>query len=219
MKRSGSYALSGLVGVAPWTSPRAGRPVVSCQARWRLFALLLAVACVVGVVVSHMHKSDRKAVRRRQKVLGRAEALRHAPHYGAFKRADNTNTNNASTVQSYRIALVSDLDKVSKISVGKEKAWMSILKTGVLERGGPRAALVRWESEVPLVSRLSEGGRGMELSELLYFQGMLLACSDRTGVVYQVHLQVRRASEMKIVRFLTFPPFLFRTGSLFLYGF
>jgi soluble calcium-activated nucleotidase 1 len=40
--------------------------------------------------------------------------------------------------------------------------------------------------EVPLVSRLSEADRGMELSELVYFHDKLLTFSDRTGVIYEV---------------------------------
>ena len=36
------------------------------------------------------------------------------------------------------------------------------------------------------MSRLSEGDRGMELRELVYFHDKLLRFSDRTGVVYEV---------------------------------
>lgn len=33
---------------------------------------------------------------------------------------------------------------------------------------------------------LSQGGRGMELSELVVFDGKLLSFDDRTGVIYQI---------------------------------
>lgn len=35
-------------------------------------------------------------------------------------------------------------------------------------------------------SSLSNGGRGMELSELVVFNGKLYSVDDRTGVVYQI---------------------------------
>ena len=37
-----------------------------------------------------------------------------------------------------------------------------------------------------LKSSLSNGGRGMELSELVVFNGKLYSVDDRTGVVYQI---------------------------------
>lgn len=46
---------------------------------------------------------------------------------------------------------------------------------------------VVWDSSVDaLYSRLSYGGRGLELSELVVYDGRLLAVDDRTGVVYSV---------------------------------
>ena len=35
-------------------------------------------------------------------------------------------------------------------------------------------------------STLSQGGRGMELSELVVFNGHLLTVDDRTGVIYRI---------------------------------
>lgn len=64
---------------------------------------------------------------------------------------------------------------------------MSIFKTLLLvrdESSGEYSAT--FLDEIPLVSRLSEADRGMELSELVYFHDKLLSFSDRTGVVYEV---------------------------------
>ncbi len=64
---------------------------------------------------------------------------------------------------------------------------MSIFKTLLLMRDpADDSYSVRWLDEVPLVSRLSEADRGMELSELMYFHDKLLSFSDRTGVIYQI---------------------------------
>jgi soluble calcium-activated nucleotidase 1 len=79
------------------------------------------------------------------------------------------------------------MDTTAKISLKKKAAWMSIYKTLLISRRDDgKYELERLLEEVPIVSRLSEGDRGMELSELLYFHGKLLALSDRTGVIYEV---------------------------------
>lgn len=97
----------------------------------------------------------------------------HAPHHESM--FNHT---------SYRVGLVADMDKVSKIDHG---AWMSVYKTLVIERTlDGKYRLQRMLEETPLVSRLGEGDRGMELSELLYFHGKLIALSDRTGVIYEI---------------------------------
>jgi soluble calcium-activated nucleotidase 1 len=47
---------------------------------------------------------------------------------------------------------------------------------------------VEWESKDPHVikSGLSLDDRGMELSELIVFNGKLYTCDDRTGVIYEL---------------------------------
>lgn len=52
---------------------------------------------------------------------------------------------------------------------------------------------VEWdEGLVTLSSNMAYGGRGMELSELVVFNGRLYAVDDRTGVIYEVDLQGER---------------------------
>lgn len=90
---------------------------------------------------------------------------------------------NVST--TYQIAVVADRDKASKKD-GKV-AWESSLILGTLTRDPATGKYsVKFGSTIPLKSTLSEAGRGMELSELVYFNGMLLAFDDRTGVVFEV---------------------------------
>ncbi len=112
---------------------------------------------------------------------GRSAMLRHASHFADFAP---DSTKNATV---YKVGIVADMDRVSKIKVAKNSAWMSIFKTLSLVRdhntGEYSASFL---DEIPLVSRLSEADRGMELSELVYFHDKLLSFSDRTGVVYEV---------------------------------
>ncbi|XP_062311915.1 soluble calcium-activated nucleotidase 1b isoform X1 [Osmerus eperlanus] len=86
----------------------------------------------------------------------------------------------------YRIAVIADLDTESRSD--KEHTWFSYLKRGhvtVAEEGDWLE--VEWDADtVTLESHLAEKGRGMELSELVVFNGHLYSVDDRTGVVYRI---------------------------------
>ncbi|ELK12297.1 soluble calcium-activated nucleotidase 1 [Pteropus alecto] len=86
----------------------------------------------------------------------------------------------------YRIAVIADLDTASKAQA--ENTWFSYLKKGylTLSDSGYKVT-VEWDKghEV-LESHLAEKGRGMELSDLVVFNGRLYSVDDRTGVVYQI---------------------------------
>lgn len=86
---------------------------------------------------------------------------------------------------SYRIAIVSDLDTDSR-SPDKKNTWHSIMKTGSLFWNPNTNFLsVVWDDRsLTLYSSLAMKGRGMELSELVTFDGRLLSFDDRTGMVY-----------------------------------
>ncbi|KAL8163413.1 UNVERIFIED_CONTAM: Soluble calcium-activated nucleotidase 1 [Gekko kuhli] len=86
----------------------------------------------------------------------------------------------------YRIGLIADLDTNSKGP--SEHTWISYLKKGylTLSASGDHVS-VEWDTkDHVLESHLAEKGRGMELSELVVFNGKLYAVDDRTGVVYQI---------------------------------
>lgn len=86
----------------------------------------------------------------------------------------------------YRIAVIADLDTSS--SSDKKMTWFSYMHRGYLSvsESGDKVA-VEWDADrVVLESHLSEKGRGMELSELVAFNGKLYTVDDRTGVVYRV---------------------------------
>ncbi|XP_019397794.1 PREDICTED: soluble calcium-activated nucleotidase 1 [Crocodylus porosus] len=86
----------------------------------------------------------------------------------------------------YRVGIIADLDTQSRGV--RDHTWFSYLKKGylVLSASGDHVA-VEWDAEdCVLESHLAEKGRGMELSDLVVFNGKLYTVDDRTGVVYQV---------------------------------
>ncbi|OQR70355.1 soluble calcium-activated nucleotidase 1-like [Tropilaelaps mercedesae] len=88
-------------------------------------------------------------------------------------------------ILKYRIAVVADMDKESKLL---NDTWVSKLKTGWLKFDRTfNTVEVEWDStELLLKGSLSQAGRGMELSELVVFNGRLLTFDDRTGVIYEI---------------------------------
>ncbi|XP_076001461.1 soluble calcium-activated nucleotidase 1b isoform X2 [Genypterus blacodes] len=86
----------------------------------------------------------------------------------------------------YRIGVIADLDTASRSS--KAQTWFSYMKKGYLTVSESADRLeVEWDAQtVTLESHLAEKGRGMELSELVVFNGRLYSVDDRTGVVYRI---------------------------------
>lgn len=86
----------------------------------------------------------------------------------------------------YRIAVIADLDTQSRSE--KTLTWFSyMLKGHLLVSDSGDQVDVEWDQErVVLESHLAEKGRGMELSELIVFNGKLYSVDDRTGVVYNI---------------------------------
>lgn len=87
----------------------------------------------------------------------------------------------------YKIAIVTDLDTDSK-SKKKANTWLSYMIYGNLTLSDDHKNVnIRFEKEpVTLTSSVSQGGRGMELSELITFNGKLYTVDDRTGFVYEI---------------------------------
>ncbi|XP_072931822.1 apyrase [Epargyreus clarus] len=91
-------------------------------------------------------------------------------------------------IVTYRIGIVADLDTNSKSS-SKAHTYNSYLKQGFLSYNPTRNFVsVSWE-KVPvtqLASTYSHKGRGMELSELIVYDGRLLTFDDRSGMVFEI---------------------------------
>lgn len=85
---------------------------------------------------------------------------------------------------TYRIGAVADLDTNSHTGTN---AWISYLKIGYLTVSADfRTVQVSWNDEIIIKSDLSQKGRGMELSELIVFNGKLYTCDDRSGIVFEI---------------------------------
>lgn len=92
-------------------------------------------------------------------------------------------------VITYRIAMVADLDTNSKIENNGATVWRSYLKKGHLSYISSKDEIViNWDSGEPSVleSSFALKGRGMELSELVTFNGKILSFDDRTGLIYDI---------------------------------
>lgn len=87
----------------------------------------------------------------------------------------------------YRIALVADLDTASA-SQTKKNTWFSYLKKGyIFASMDLKSFSITYDRDIIMLnSTLSQDGRGMELSELVVFNGKLYTVDDRTGVVYKI---------------------------------
>lgn len=86
----------------------------------------------------------------------------------------------------YRIGVIADLDTSSRSD--KKLTWYSYMRRGhlLVSQKGDKVA-VEWDADrVLLESHLAEKGRGMELSELVAFNGKLYSVDDRTGIVYHI---------------------------------
>eukprot|EP00002_Diphylleia_rotans_P040221 TRINITY_DN9489_c0_g1_i1.p1 TRINITY_DN9489_c0_g1~~TRINITY_DN9489_c0_g1_i1.p1 ORF type:complete len:358 (+),score=57.85 TRINITY_DN9489_c0_g1_i1:157-1230(+) len=83
---------------------------------------------------------------------------------------------------SFRFAIIADKDHLSQTDDG----WGSVLRSGVLKRVSENSYTVDWESQIKLTTQFNEGGRGLELSELINFNGRLLSFDDRTGIVFEI---------------------------------
>ena len=86
----------------------------------------------------------------------------------------------------YLLAIVSDLDKKSRVEENEKGMWKSVMKKAFLKRETDGSFSIEWAADVVLYTKVSEAGRGMELSALTSFNNHLYAFDDRTGLVFEV---------------------------------
>nr|XP_018672052.1 soluble calcium-activated nucleotidase 1 isoform X1 [Ciona intestinalis] len=89
-----------------------------------------------------------------------------------------------------RIGMITDMD-VSSRSGNKTYEWRSYIRYGWLSFNNRTLSIsIKWEQDdvdaVEIVSGYSNHGRGMEMSEMVVFDGKVLVVDDRTGIVYHV---------------------------------
>jgi len=101
------------------------------------------------------------------------------PYQQTYHKYDSEST-------EYQIAIISDQDKESKSEENGKSIWVSTMKYGKLIRAADGTYSVEWTSDMILKNKLNEAGRGMELSDLCYFNHSLYSFDDRTGALMQI---------------------------------
>ncbi|KAF1394837.1 hypothetical protein PFLUV_G00005280 [Perca fluviatilis] len=174
--------------------------------KWRAItvATLLAIVLMLYLTVGDRDTATRDYYRNRahglQKHSGDKDAIfrdanrqtaRSLPHHQRRKTPYNDTYPLSPPEKTkhgirYRIGVIADLDTASRSS--KDQTWFSYMKRGYLTVSDSADRLeLEWDAEtVTLESHLAEKGRGMELSELVAFNGHLYSVDDRTGVVYRI---------------------------------
>ncbi|VDN86092.1 unnamed protein product [Brugia pahangi] len=112
---------------------------------------------------------------------------------GCYRRPYNTSQLGhevllADGSHQFRIMVVTDLDKSSKHPT-EENQWQSFIEFGILTVNKDYTeASLQWNSneQISLYSTIAGGGRSMELSDLVVFDGKLLSIDDRTGIIYRI---------------------------------
>ncbi|KRT78652.1 hypothetical protein AMK59_7103 [Oryctes borbonicus] len=114
-----------------------------------------------------------------------------APHYSKeYYNSTYPLTKPITTngMQTFRIGIITDLDTNSK-SEKEPYTWYAYFKKGYLSYTPQRHALVlSWDKNEPtrLTTSYALKDRGMELSELVVFNGKLLTFDDRTGLIFEI---------------------------------
>jgi soluble calcium-activated nucleotidase 1 len=85
--------------------------------------------------------------------------------------------------ETFRIAVIADLDQRSKKENGKQ--WSTTYMTGTLRRKG-ESYDIKWDSPTEMATSHNEAGRGCELSELVKYNDVLYTFDDRTGIMFEV---------------------------------
>jgi soluble calcium-activated nucleotidase 1 len=81
--------------------------------------------------------------------------------------------------ERFRIAIIADLDQLSKKVIDGKTVWHSKYQTGTILRSGDKYA-VTWDGALDVTTGHNEAGRGCELSELVRFNGHLYSFDDRS---------------------------------------
>jgi len=85
-----------------------------------------------------------------------------------------------------KFGMVADLDRQSSVESGRHTKWRSVLKRAVMRQNPSGGWDIEWEEDVELVTKLGEDGRGLELSELISWEGKLWTFDDRSGVLFEL---------------------------------
>lgn len=100
----------------------------------------------------------------------------------------------ANNIKTYKLLAIADLDTNSKLNANGHK-YSSFLLNGELKISNDlKEVNINFESEpVEINQQYAYGDRGMELSELVVFNGHLYSCDDRTGIIYEILIDEKLA--------------------------
>ena len=91
-----------------------------------------------------------------------------------------------SKSKNFDLLIVADLDKKSRVDTDSKGKWYSVMKKGQLTKQPNGTFSIEWVDETKLYTKISEAGRGMELSALVRYNNRLYSFDDRTGLVFEV---------------------------------
>lgn len=99
--------------------------------------------------------------------------------------------NKQENTKTYEIMAVADLDTKSKLAENSNTKYVSYLLKGTLtlstDHDTSKQAFIEFNpTPIELSTQYAYGDRGMELSELIVFNGKLYSCDDRTGIIYEI---------------------------------
>ncbi|KAF6030695.1 hypothetical protein EB796_010994 [Bugula neritina] len=135
--------------------------------------LLLFVVVFVGLVI-YTHSAPLGA----RKVIPLTKPSSYSDKYPLSAPITTANG------RKFRIAVITDLDHGSKVD---DSLWQSHYLKGFLIAGKDNKFKVEFDSKsTNLYNSLAQGGRGMELSELVVYNEDVITVDDRTGVVYKI---------------------------------
>ncbi|XP_037113510.1 soluble calcium-activated nucleotidase 1 isoform X1 [Syngnathus acus] len=172
------------VGGLPMLATMANSNDPRFRLKWR--PIVAAAVSLVAVLLLFMHLNA--GLQPRVYADGRRAELLDPPR-GASGYNDTYPLSPAERTPHgtrYRIAVIADLDTNSRDE--NALTWFSYMRRGhlLVSQSGDSVS-VEWDAEkTRLQSHLAEKGRGMELSELVAFNGKLYSVDDRTGVVYHI---------------------------------
>lgn len=104
----------------------------------------------------------------------------------AISYLSSVNSQNSTKTVIIPIAIIADLDKRAACENNTELNY-SVLMKGNFTWQPPKKLLgVNWNENKTLTSDVKKKGRGMELSELILYNGKLLTVDDRTGTIFMI---------------------------------
>eukprot|EP01123_Difflugia_compressa_P007530 TRINITY_DN2049_c0_g1_i1.p1 TRINITY_DN2049_c0_g1~~TRINITY_DN2049_c0_g1_i1.p1 ORF type:complete len:407 (+),score=71.38 TRINITY_DN2049_c0_g1_i1:2-1222(+) len=183
---------------------RGNPPSSSLKRRTISFNVALCVCCLLVFVICSL-------VYRFQHTQVTIVVTNYQPLAERYLYQSNYLKYNSSSVE-YDFVIVSDMDKKSKSDTGKW--WNGVLQYGKIvrteqmvntkdvgvgreeeEQGDVIDGMTKqmrityrleWLARENITTAYNEAGRGMELSELVYYDGKLLSCDDRTGIIFEI---------------------------------